>query len=368
MNCKNCNQEILETAKFCTNCGSKIVQVEEIAEVIKNDRVDEMVELPILNILDTQKRNYLNKKMLVALIAFIFIISTVSIALFRTFNNKEKNTQETTNNQKLGAAETVYNDFPVTLQEAISIAEKVITSGRVEIVSDRIRQDDNFYYEALIYSDLENKPHTKLCTLYIDKKTGEVYMPDRLNPEKPWIKIERNVSNAGKVQSSNTPSTQGKQELSKSNPPSTQGDQYVRLMGSWTNNAEIRRYVKEGYYVEAGGIGILNGDFTLIWDQTEINKILKDYRGTVGPNVFTIPKTQMATPNKYDFNRFEDIISETDLENSIIVSIEDKKNNKKYKELMIFTSDDYRQCRIFELKTGANIVLEERGMFFKTTK
>ena len=216
MNCKNCNQEVLETAKFCTNCGSKIDQVEETVEVIKNDRVDEMVELPISNILDTQKRNYLNKKVIIFAITFTLIISLVSIVLNKTFKNKEKNTTTSTNINKKSEApkeekeekEVVqYKDYPTSIQDAIMIGRKVLSlrgiNGGLEATSD-IKRDGKNYYELSIYETFANIEHMIFGVLFVDKITGEAYITNTDDPKGPWSKIEGIIANSVSMQSSNT--------------------------------------------------------------------------------------------------------------------------------------------------------------------
>jgi len=377
MNCKNCNQEISENTKFCPNCGSKIEQTEEVNEVIKHNEIDEVLELPPVN-LNTQRNSNLNKKK--SAIAIVLIISISSITLYKIFNDKGKDAKEpiisnTEDTDKVGEAkegeEVVYDEFPVTVQEAISIAEKVITSGRVEVLSDRIRKDGKFYYEVGVFREVEYVT-VKEGTLYIDKETGDVFMPDTVTLTNPWIKVEGVIDASTNHQVPDTPVTANP----NTNKPLTQGDYYAKIMGGWTDNNEIRTYAKEGYYVDMGGLNMVTGEFSIIIDKDEIDEILKYYRESLIPNVFTKPKTQIVEPQSYDINKFEDIITDADLEKAVIVNI--KNNNEdsiykglykaEYKELMIFTSDDYRQAKIYELQTGENIALKEVGDFFKTTK
>lgn len=375
MYCKNCNKEILETTKFCPNCGSKIEQVEEVVEVSEEsnqDQTDKVIELSISNILNKQTGNKSNKRAVIFVVVMTVIISISSISLYKVFISKGKDSRETiltntTDTDKLGVPEEEieYHEYPVTVQEAISIAEKVITSGRVEVVSDRIRKNDNFYYEILNYTNVEYRDHSELGTLYIDKKTGDVWMPDTYNPANPWTKVEGVIGGSADEQqtdSADSPSTQDSITINK---PTTSGEQYVRLNGIWTDDTEIRRYVREGYYVEINDFNMFSGDYLPIFEQSEIADILKQYRGSVVPNVFTIQKNPTSSTQEYDQNRFEDIFSDSDIENSIIVSVMDNNNKEEYKELLIFEPENPRKCRVYMFSTGPNVLLTERGDFYK---
>ena len=48
MNCKNCNQEILDTVKFCPHCGAEVEIPEEvISQEITEETVQEVMEAPV---------------------------------------------------------------------------------------------------------------------------------------------------------------------------------------------------------------------------------------------------------------------------------------------------------------------------------
>lgn len=375
MKCKHCNQEILENANFCSNCGSNIEQNERVIEANEHNEIGEVVELLPLN-LNTQRNSNLNKKILLVSLAIAFIISISAIVLYNIFTDKGTEKKDysligKSNTDESESPKKEYDDFPVTVQEAISIAEKVITSGRVEVLSDRIRKDGKFYYEVAVFREIENRT-VKEGTLYIDKETGDVFMLDKLDPTNPWIAVNGMIEAPTHNQESDTQVGQTTPDTPVITERLTQGEYYAKITGSWTDNNEKRIYAKEGYYVNIGGLDMITGDFSITTNKDEINEILKYYREEMTPNVFTKPKTQIVAPQTYDINKFEDIFTDTDLEKAIIVNIKNNKEDSiykpEYKELIIFTSDDYRQCKVYILETGANIVLKEVGDFFKTTK
>ena len=372
MNCKKCNQKIIEPFKFCTNCGYKVDEI----EISNQNHIEESAELPSLTTLNIQKDKNLNKKIVIMAVVMLFIISISSINLYKLFTSEGKGNQEPIltdkgNTEELESPKKEYDEFPVTVQEAISIAKKVTPAGRVELVSDRIRKDGNFYYEITVFTDIENVT-SKLGTLYIDKETGDIFTPDIYNPANPWTKVEGVVGGSADEQYADSPNI-------SNTPigPTTGRDYYGLLKGTWEseNENEIRNYVREGYFVTYGDISVVEGEiFALVWDKDEINELLKDYRTTSEPLVFTITNSLSPTSSLqgYDSNNFNDIISDVDIENSMIVNI--KNNNElspeQFKELIIFTSDDYKKCRVFQFITDPymNMILKEKATFYKVAE
>ena len=354
MYCKECNQEILETAKFCPNCGSKVEQFEEVEEVIEVNEQDETVELPIVPKIgddDIQSNKLTIKKVGVIAITWIVIISVSSISLYKAFTGNGNDKQapiiiDIENSKAFQSSNEGTTETQITKEEAKTMVEKLVEmlvpERRVEVISDSIRKDGVTYYEASVYTDI-NGGTFKLATLYVDKHAGNVYMENINKPSEPWIKVEDVSDTMDYYTYYSDPLNLPEGRLSND-------DYSSYLNGTWVSATGVRIYDEWSSDIE-GYDYYSNQSYIIIDNITIINKMLETY---IKGNVMTL--TGMA--------RFRDTISETDLNNSIIVKSIDDFTSEVMHELIIFAPNDYTNFKVYELVYGETVLLEERGHFF----
>lgn len=390
MKCRLCNKRVLATSKFCTNCGAKLRDDKDTIDATNKEYL-----------VDSQRTKYPKVMIILGILALLFITST-STVIYKIITNKNYSLADTNKNQN----NTVYNENPaideqsnsneteIDSQEAISIALDAISTGWVKLGSDYAIKNGRIYYEIINYSDSESN-NAKLHTMYIDNKTGEIYVQDNYNPENPWIRIENSISEVYNNQSSNTSNgstsnstttpNESTWHISRSNENTSndtttrlsQGEYYAKLTGIWvkSDSDHIRTYAKEGYYVSIGSLPMVEGNFTVISDLTTMLDILEPYiaAGAMQPNVYTNPEVKTSPLQNMDINRFEDVVTTEDLYNAVIVDIENnieieeykRVYDRNYKELIIFTSSDYKQYKTYILKEDGSMIIKEVGDFTK---